>query len=538
MIALGIMRVHTMNNTKLNANYYHFCQLDGEGIIDKIYTDNSENLGAEPILITNNENIPMTCDGKYYSASVKSQISEYKIYYKDTGLYENGGNPIKLNKHKISRDIYIKDLINTGKPLQKNIAKGFAEGKIVCDTNNIPSDEAVILVLGDVGEGSELIELPPNVLAVVVSDGKIDYLSHIAALSRSYFNLFTVLYDENKYEELLGYEGQYINISNLEGDLRYVKIDKPTSYTENYKIIIPKFTKESDFLDYENLNSTNSGTKALRIAAMQSLIKNNVLKDVIIPSGFVVSTGYIENIESFLNEARTEDEREEKLINNPFSQELLNKCNEVGINPQSSIIRSAFNAEDLCDYPTAGLYESECCHFEDEFIYIIDSIYRSKDKPSTIESRKRYNIPDEIVQPSVLIQEYIPAKYKFTAYTDLSANQVLIELGASEYAHLNIEPAKIIYNNEKQSCTIKDYQIYNNKFLIDEQCNIIEKECGHNPVADGWEQIAPLLKTVGINSLILEKVFAKPQDIEGGIIDGKVYFWQTRDIVKKALKRL
>jgi hypothetical protein len=38
--------------------------------------------------------------------------------------------------------------------------------------------------------------------------------------------------------------------------------------------------------------------------------------------------------------------------------------------------------------------------------------------------------------------------------------------------------------------------------------------------------------------LVLEKFFKHPQDIEGGIKDGKVYFWQTRDIVAKAVKRI
>ena len=38
---------------------------------------------------------------------------------------------------------------------------------------------------------------------------------------------------------------------------------------------------------------------------------------------------------------------------------------------------------------------------------------------------------------------------------------------------------------------------------------------------------------------VLEKFFNHPQDIEGGITrDGKVFFWQTRDIVAKAVKRI
>ena len=40
-------------------------------------------------------------------------------------------------------------------------------------------------------------------------------------------------------------------------------------------------------------------------------------------------------------------------------------------------------------------------------------------------------------------------------------------------------------------------------------------------------------------SMVLEQFFEHPQNIEGGITnDGKVYFWQTRDIVTKAKKKI
>ena len=35
------------------------------------------------------------------------------------------------------------------------------------------------------------------------------------------------------------------------------------------------------------------------------------------------------------------------------------------------------------------------------------------------------------------------------------------------------------------------------------------------------------------NAHVMEKEFGKPQDIEGGIKNGQLYFWQTRNIVKK-----
>ena len=40
------------------------------------------------------------------------------------------------------------------------------------------------------------------------------------------------------------------------------------------------------------------------------------------------------------------------------------------------------------------------------------------------------------------------------------------------------------------------------------------------------------IKKVAQNAIIVEKEFGAPQDIEGGIKDGNIYFWQSRNIVK------
>ena len=49
-----------------------------------------------------------------------------------------------------------------------------------------------------------------------------------------------------------------------------------------------------------------------------------------------------------------------------------------------------------------------------------------------------------------------------------------------------------------------------------------------------FEKLRPILKNLVQNVQKLENMFAKPQDIEGGIKDGKLFLWQVRDIVKHA----
>ena len=532
------MKVHLADNSNFKSNYFRFYQKNGEGTVNEISTDNAENLGKEPVLITDKETIAMDYDGKRYTAKSKYPIAEYKIYYKDTNKYENNGKSIYIDSHKLSRDVFVKDLINRGKPLQKDIAKGFGEGRLIDNIKNIPKDESVILLLKDVGEGYELAQLPVNVKGIVVSDGIINFLSHIASLARSYYNMLTILYDKDKYNKLAQLKNKYISISNTDGNLTFKEIEKTPYAVEQQLINIPMLIGEDGFLNYSQLTKKNSSTKAYRLGMMQTLKYDGVLKNIEIPRGFIIPAKYIEKVENFLDEAVNDKERTDRKFENPYIKELEYKCESLGIDPKKIMMRSAFNAEDLYEYPTAGLYESDRCYRSDDFIFTMDNIYKSKDSPQAIESRKRYNIPDNVIQPSIIVQEYMAPEYTFTAYTDFDNKTVNIELSPKRYELIHINPAQIIYNENNEKSEIVEHQIYNSQFITDEKGNILEKEDGLNLVEDNWEVLAPLITIIGKNALALEKVFSKRQDVEGGIKNGKVYFWQTRDIVNKALKKL
>jgi phosphoenolpyruvate synthase/pyruvate phosphate dikinase len=54
----------------------------------------------------------------------------------------------------------------------------------------------------------------------------------------------------------------------------------------------------------------------------------------------------------------------------------------------------------------------------------------------------------------------------------------------------------------------------------------IEEDLGENK--ELFEQLESAIK----DALVVEKEFGAPQDIEGGIKDGKIYFWQSRNIVR------
>jgi hypothetical protein len=99
--------------------------------------------------------------------------------------------------------------------------------------------------------------------------------------------------------------------------------------------------------------------------------------------------------------------------------------------------------------------------------------------------------------------------------------------------------SSIKYNKKTKEFTIEYIEAPKGEYTIDEKGKIIDHKLEENPISKNWEILAPILVIVTSGATVLEKFFKHPQDIEGGITrDGKVFFWQTRDIVAKGKKRI
>ena len=73
----------------------------------------------------------------------------------------------------------------------------------------------------------------------------------------------------------------------------------------------------------------------------------------------------------------------------------------------------------------------------------------------------------------------------------------------------------------------------------DEKGHIVDQKHTQSSVVENFEDLKPILNIITDGASVLEDFFDHPQDIEGGIgRDGKVYFWQTRDIVAKGKNKI
>ena len=544
------MKIQPISNPQQNsfkANYYTIEKRGKYFNLSRISTDNEENLGKEPILeYQSSDNskyeFPMIYDGKYYTTSVLRETTKYRILYKDTEKYEKNGEEQTINPIKLSKIATIADRISNNLPLEQAIAKGEAEGNVYVNTYNIPEDKPAILILDRINKEEDIIlDIPHNVQGIIVSSSDMGVLSHIGNLTRNRIHSMSIVYDEDKYNNLKNLEGKYITINNEDGLMKY-KETKPNKLKTKIaeKIEVPKLENVERLLNFDELTPQNCGNKGYRLGVMQKLVREGVLKDITVPDGFVIPEGYIKKYNEY-TDVKDEEEWRKRITEGIYTQDTEKKIKELGLPRESLIIRSNFNTKDMGSFSSAGIYESKGANRSgsiiDEAVYEIIR-YSTEDSEIAKKVHKQHGIEDKDVQPSVIIQERIHPDYEYTVYSDDGDNNIIIELSDYNLGYLKTSSALAKFNKKTKELTLERKQSPLAEYTIDKNGKIINHEQPKGRIEENWNILAPLLSIVTSGALVLEKFFKHPQDIEGGIKDGKVYFWQARDIVAKAVKRI
>ena len=514
--------IRTNQNINFKANFF---KVEKYGQASAIYvcTDNSEKLGSKPIIETDTCCAPMVYDGKYYTSEYSIRENKYKIRYEDTGKYENQGFEKSFDQEKLL------NLSNSQNESQYFIlSKGAVQGRLVqaknIDVSHLKSKEPLIIICDN---DEECYKYRNYASGIIMKSGSADLLSHFAAICRDYFSFGMYITDKKILNDLSNLEGKLIYISNKNKNLEYFPIDNIVkNFRRKNTIEVPSMRRVDKILSLEECEKDTVGNKAYNLKRMMDLVKEGKLKNVIIPNAFVLPYAYLEKIENLFVENNDDFEQENKII-----QEIRNYAKNVITQPEV-MIRSAFNGEDLEDYSAAGLYNSYWQDIEDFNLDAIYSVIESKNKPIAVSSRKQHNILDEAIKPSVILQDRIKSDYSFTTYTEspLDKNKVLIEMFITEVRCYKPKPYQITYNKLTKELKVEQEHSKYEEYLYDENYNLIDKKATQpKDVKKVWDVVKDLVR----NALVLEKEFGKPQDIEGGIKDGQLYFWQTRNIVHK-----
>ena len=177
------------------------------------------------------------------------------------------------------------------------------------------------------------------------------------------------------------------------------------------------------------------------------------------------------------------------------------------------------------------MYES-VVSTRDEILLCIDDVCNSKNSERAKISRKLHNISASTIQPSVIIQEHIDADYGFTVYTKDKNKNLLIEISEIKCGERR-NPVTVAYNSKTDAFSIIKKSFEMGEFLISDDYKVLSKKLLETDFVKEFDKFLPTLKKLVKNSLKLEEFFGRPQDIEGGLKDGKLYLWQVRNILKR-----
>ena len=540
------MKITPINQISFKAHTY---KVSPKIPVITIQTDNKPYLGEEPYIVS-----PVF---EPYAQSVK-MIKEGQNYYCDLFAFSD-----KVNYHldyadtqrkdkKDGRDYEIdcKQLVNTSniflsklhhRPLIHAIKQGKTIGKLkFAEINN--EDEAkdlyksikqpTILVINSL---AGIIPDNPNIVGVICTEHDFPAFSHYSTQLRSNFDVCASILNPKVLSDLKKYEGRNIELSVKDNFIKYNATIRPAKPKEYPKISIPKLKYCDKILNSKDYTPDVIGAKAVNLRKLEVLKEQGKI-DAIIPKSIALPYGFIENF----------------LADNPnrflyYSDEyckakteaIKSVLSENGINNDVLMVRSSFNGEDLENFSAAGLYSTRSVsksknEYPNDFLYnAIKAVANSKNSKTTRQILNKYKINFEDIKPGIVLQNGITPDYKFTLYTDDGEGNIKIDLisgDSSNFAEGKVLPHVFTYNKNTGELNYNSIQQGTSSVTFDEQMNII----GHTPVTENLSDNKDLLrklKQLSQDSITIEKAFGAPQDIEGGIKDGKIYLWQSRNIV-------
>ncbi len=374
-----------------------------------------------------------------------------------------------------------------------------------------------------------------NMVGIIMTYDGNDAHSHNPFYLKAGVDVSAIVLDEDMVEKLRSLDGKKVKMICKGEHVDFYETDEPSKPVDKNAVKVPALKYCDKILTSKEYSPDVIGTKAVNLRRLEELKEQGKI-NATIPKSIALPWGYIEaDLDpEYAGEIRNTEKLKKAFDESGKLDEIMKAMEDNDVNTERVMIRSAFNCEDLPDYSAAGVYASYCVENNkrailDRLLYVVLS--KHFDDPKY--SRKIYHIPDDIVKPGAIIQNRVDPDYKFTIYTDDENGNVRVNLYSGIRAnHSDVfHPHVFRYNRETGNLTYDSIQMTDTEVTFDENENMtditpIEEDLGENK--ELFEQLESAIK----DALVVEKEFGAPQDIEGGIKDGKIYFWQSRNIVR------
>ena len=419
----------------------------------------------------------------------------------------------------------------------------------------------------EIGDNEILIlkELPinlPQVRGIIITKPSTP-LSHINILARGWGIPNVYIKDADKlFKELDTY---VIELDATLTDYKYKRADLETvkkEFVDPEEAVAPsdlKVTKLTSIREMRKTDSIAFGGKSANLGEMINAKK----PDITIPDGFTVpfywydkfmqANGFDDKIDALMNDndfvhnprirRQKLEEFRQAIINANFDEqlkaEIINRW-KTELKGQAVFVRSSSNAEDLPNFSGAGLYSSVANVKTDEkIIEAVKKVWSSLWNFEAYEARVRNYVNQREVYMSALIQVGLNMDSGGVLITkdpfdSDNRNAVYISAvwGHNDSVTANkFVPEQVLYNPKSNAVQVLTLSQQNSVLKFGANGDLIETDEKFERRVLDDKNVRELVKAAGQ----IKKIFGgkKEQDIEWGILGGKVYILQSRPYIEK-----
>ena len=419
----------------------------------------------------------------------------------------------------------------------------------------------------EIGDNEILIlkELPislPQVRGIIIAKPSTP-LSHVNILARGWGIPNVYIKDADKlFKELDTYVIEFnANLTDYKfkrADLETVKKD----FVDPEEAVAPsdlKVTKLASIREMRAKDSIIYGGKSANLGEMINARNPNIT----IPEGFTVpfywydkfmrENGFDDKIDDLMNDIdfvhnprirrQKLEEFRQAIVNAKFDEQLKAEIIsrwKIELGGQGVFVRSSSNAEDLPNFSGAGLYSSVANVKTDEkVIEAVKKVWASLWNFEAYEARVRNYVNQREVFMSALIQVGLNMDSGGVLITKdpfdpENKNAVYISAvwGHNEKVTANaFVPEQVLYNPKSNAVQILTLSQQNSVLKFGDGGDLIETNETFERRVLNDKNVRELVRTAGQ----IKRIFGnkKEQDIEWGIMGGKVYILQSRPYIEK-----
>jgi hypothetical protein len=318
-------------------------------------------------------------------------------------------------------------------------------------------------------------------------------------------------------------------------------------------------TKIASLREMRKKDSIVYGSKSANLGEMM----NVKIPGVIVPDGFTVpfywydkfmkDNGFDQTVDALLDDnnfvhnprirRQKLEEFRQKIQNGNFDENLKTEIIQkwkTGLKGQGVFVRSSSNAEDLPNFSGAGLYSSVAnVKTEEKIVEALKTVWASLWNFEAYEARVRNYVNQRTVYMSALIQVGINMDSGGVMFTKdpfdpENKNAVYI---AAVWGHNDpitgnkFVPEQLLFNPKSNAVQVLTLSQQDNVLKFGADGDLIKTNATVSRRVLNDKNVRELVRT----ATIIKRIFGgkKEQDIEWGIMNGKIYVLQARPYIEK-----